>query len=187
VLSGAIEEASIDQAKALFEVNFFGVTRVTSAVLPLMREQGSGRVVIISSVVGFLPAPFMGYYAASKHAVEGYGESLDHEVRGFGVRVALIEPGFTKTKIDQNATVAAHPLEAYGSARAKALGRLNQAIEKGEDPDAIAHAVVEAATAVRPKLRYPAGKGSGTLATLRRLLPAGMFDRSFRGQMGLDG
>jgi NAD(P)-dependent dehydrogenase (short-subunit alcohol dehydrogenase family) len=186
-LSGAIEEASTEQAQRLFDVNFFGVSRVTRAVLPMMREQGSGRVVIISSVLGFLPGPYLGYYTASKHAVEGYGESLDHEVRGFGVRVVLVEPGFTKTRLDQNSAAAANPVRAYEQARTRVQGVVNQSIESGDDPALIARAVLEAATAEKPKLRYPVGKRAGTLAKLRSLLPSGMFDRSLRSQMRLDG
>jgi NAD(P)-dependent dehydrogenase (short-subunit alcohol dehydrogenase family) len=91
LLAGA-EESSLEQAKSLFDVNLFGVIRTTKAVLPTMRRHGSGRIVNISSVMGLIPAPFMALYAASKHALEGYSESLDHEVRGSGVRVVLVEP-----------------------------------------------------------------------------------------------
>ena len=96
---GAVEETGTDQAQGLFDVNFFGAVRVTRAVLPTMRQQRRGRIVFVSSVAGFLPAPFMGFYAASKHALEGYSESLDHEVRTLGVRSILVEPGFMKTRI----------------------------------------------------------------------------------------
>jgi short-subunit dehydrogenase len=98
-------------------VNFFGAARVTRAVLPTMRAQRSGRVVFVSSVVGFVPAPFMGFYAASKHALEGYSESLDHEVRALGIRAILVEPGYMKTKFDKNATVAARTIGDYSEAR----------------------------------------------------------------------
>src|SRR5207248_9420552 len=103
---GAIEETSLEQARDLFEVNFFGAARLTQAVLPAMRAQKSGRIVFISSVFGFLPAPFMGFYAASKHALEGLAESLDHEVRTLGIRAALVEPGFMRTSLETNGIVA---------------------------------------------------------------------------------
>ncbi len=110
---GSLEETTIDEAKGLFETNFFGVLRMTQAVLPFMRGQRSGRIINIGSVVGFVPAPYQGIYCASKHALEGYSESLDHEVRQLGIRVSVIEPGFTRTNIAQNSHVIAHPLEAY--------------------------------------------------------------------------
>ena len=96
--TGALEETSVEEARQLFETNFFGVLRVTNAVLPGMRQTGHGRIVNISSVLGFLPAPYMGIYCASKHALEGYTETLDHEVREFGVRAMLIEHITPKAK-----------------------------------------------------------------------------------------
>jgi NAD(P)-dependent dehydrogenase (short-subunit alcohol dehydrogenase family) len=95
-LLGALEEASIAEAQTLFDTNLFGLMRVSKAVLPHMRKQGSGRIVNVSSVLGFLPAPYMALYSASKHAVEGLSETLDHEVRQFGIRVALVEPSLPK-------------------------------------------------------------------------------------------
>src|SRR5713226_2637472 len=120
-LIGSFEETSIEEAKQVFETNFFGVLRMNQAVLPIMRGQGYGRIANISSVVGFLPAPYQGIYAASKHALEGYSESLDHEVRQFGIRVSVIEPGFTRTNIGQNSQVAGRPLDAYASERNRVL------------------------------------------------------------------
>jgi NAD(P)-dependent dehydrogenase (short-subunit alcohol dehydrogenase family) len=105
-LIGALEETTIDEAKQLFETNFFGAMRMTQAVLRSMRERRSGRIINIGSVVGFVPAPYQGIYCASKHALEGYSESLDHEVRQFGIRVSVIEPGFTRTNIAQNSQMA---------------------------------------------------------------------------------
>ena len=110
---GAIEETSPSEAQALFDTNVFGVLRMVRAVLPAMRRQGSGTIVNTSSVLGFLPAPFMGLYASTKHALEGLSESLDHEVRGFGIRVVLVEPGFTKTQFGANAIHARQTIAAY--------------------------------------------------------------------------
>src|SRR5438067_9128065 len=112
-VTGALEETSIEEARQLFETNFFGVLRVTNAILPAMRQAGHGRIVNISSVVGFLPAPYMGIYAASKHALEGYTETLDHEVRRFGVRASLIQPAYTKSKINGNSRSATVALPIY--------------------------------------------------------------------------
>lgn len=183
---GAIEETDTTQAQALFDLNFFGAVRMTRAVLPSMRARRAGRVVFVSSVVGFLPAPFMGFYSASKHALEGYAESLDHEVRTLGVRAILVEPAFMKTKIDKNAIQAAHSIDDYAAARGRAGASINASIEGGDDPALVAKAVAAALRAERPKLRYPVGKGASTLAALRDLMPAGLFDRSFRKQFRLD-
>jgi len=183
---GAIEETSLEQARDLFDVNFFGAARLTQAVLPAMRAQKSGRIVFISSVVGFVPAPFMGFYAASKHALEGLAESLDHETRTLGIRIALVEPGWTRTGIDSNGAAAARRVDDYGAARDRARELVRASVSAGDDPSVVAQTVLEAATAKKPRLRYPAGKRAGLLARLRRFMPAGVFDSALRKQYGLD-
>src|SRR5207248_1830148 len=185
-LDGAFEETPLGQARDLFDLNFFGAVRMTQAVLPAMRARKSGRIVFISSVLGFLPAPFMGFYAASKHALEGLAESLDHETRTLGIRVALVEPGFMRTNIDNNGIVAAHPLDDYATPRNSAGQRISSSVSAGDDPSVVAEAVLQAATARKPRLRYPVGNGASLLARLRRYLPAGVFDGALRKRFGLD-
>jgi NAD(P)-dependent dehydrogenase (short-subunit alcohol dehydrogenase family) len=182
---GALEETSLEEARQQFETNFFGVLRVTNAVLPQMRKDGYGRIVNISSVVGFLPAPYMGIYAASKHALEGYTETLDHEVRRFGVRALLVQPAYTKSKISGSTKFARVALEVYADERRRLNDLVEQSIEHGDDPRIVADAVCQALTAKSPRLRYPTGKGI-TLSRLRRFVPDGMFDRSLRKQLHLD-
>src|SRR3954470_13859369 len=185
-LNGAFEETRLGQARYLFELNFFGAVRMTQAVLPAMRARKSGRIVFVSSVLGFLPAPFMGFYAASKHALEGLAESLDHETRALGIRIALVEPGWTRTGIDSNGTPAARRVDDYGAARDRAREMVRASVSAGDDPSLVAQTVLEAATAKKPRLRYPAGKRAGLLARLRRYLPAGVFDSAIRKQFRLD-
>src|SRR6266516_4356332 len=182
---GALEETSVTEARQQFETNLFGVLRVTNAVLPGMRHQGDGRIVNISSVLGFLPAPYLGIYAASKHAIEGYTETLDHEIRRFGVRALLVEPANTKTNISENAKSAKITLEAYADERKRLTSEAQQNIEHGDDPRMVAEAVWKALTAKSPRLRYPVGKGVA-LSRMRRFVPAGMFAKSFRKQFQLD-
>src|ERR1700753_2663824 len=117
---GAAEESSLAQAQAVFDTNFFGIVRVTNEVLPHMRSRGTGRIVNISSVLGFLPAPYAALYSASKHAVEGYTESLDHEVREFGVRALLVEPAYTRTDFATNTADADRPDHNYAARRTAA-------------------------------------------------------------------
>ena len=182
-LVGGAEESSVEQAKSLFDVNLFGVVRMTKAVLPAMRRQGSGRIVNISSVLGLIPAPFMALYGASKHALEGYSESLDHEVRGSGVRVVLIEPGYTRTSFDGNAYQADQQLDAYQSARTNAEGVLRDEMKTADAPELVASAVVKAATDANPSRRYAAGRMAKQVSLLRRFVPAAAFDKSLRKQM----
>src|SRR5881394_2153600 len=182
---GALEETSVAEARQQFETNLFGVLRVTNAILPGMRQQGDGRIVNISSVLGFLPAPYLGIYAASKHAVEGYTETLDHEIRRFGVRAVLVEPAYTRTKLSGNTQFAKISLEVYAEERKRLTNAVQQNIERGDDPRMVAEAVWNALTAKSPRLRYPVGKGVA-LSRMRRFVPAGMFDKSFRKQFQLD-
>jgi NAD(P)-dependent dehydrogenase (short-subunit alcohol dehydrogenase family) len=183
---GAVEETGVDQAQALFDVNFFGAVRVTNAALPHMRAQKSGRIIFVSSLVGFLPAPFMGFYAATKHAVEGLAESLDHEVRTLGIRTLLVEPAFIRTDIDKNSAEAKKKIGDYAEMRERTASGINASVQKGDDPETVARVLVKASTVENPKLRWRAGKGAGLLAVLRALLPAGMFDRSLRKEFKLD-
>jgi NAD(P)-dependent dehydrogenase (short-subunit alcohol dehydrogenase family) len=184
LVAGA-EESSVEQAKSLFDVNLFGVFRLTNAVLPTMRRQGSGRIVNISSVMGLIPAPFMALYAASKHALEGYSESLDHEIRATGVRVVLVEPAYTRTSFEGNVYQADQQLDVYQSARANAEGVLRDEMKTADTPELVANAVVKAATEVNPHRRYAAGRMARQVSLLRRFVPASAFDKSLRKQMRL--
>lgn len=177
---GAAEETSIALAHAVFETNVFGVMRMVRAVLPYMRAQRNGRIVNVSSVVGFLPTPYMAVYSASKHAIEGYSQSLDHEVREDGVRSLLVEPAYTNTGFEANSTLADELLSAY-DVRRRDFGRLlAAAVKDGDDPGVVAKVIVKAATDARPKLRYTAGDQAGRAGMLRRLAPDRIFDQQIR-------
>ena len=184
-ITGAAEESSVDQVKALFETNFHGVVRVTNAVLPLMRRQRSGRILNMGSGLGLIPAPFSAYYAATKHALEGYSESLDHEVRGFGVRVAVIEPGVTATAFESSTAAADQPLGAYDVLRAGYQAAFSRAMAAADTPESVAQTVVRAALAERPLLRYPSGKVARQGAFARRFLPRSLLDKVLHKQFGM--
>ena len=184
LVAGA-EESSLEQAKSLFDVNLFGLIRMTKAVLPTMRRKGAGRIVNISSVMGLIPAPFMALYSASKHAVEGYSESLDHEVRSSGVRVVLVEPAYTRTAFEGNVYQADQQLDVYQSARANAEGVLRDGMKTADTPELVASAVVNASTEANPHRRYTAGRAARQISLLRRFVPASAFDKSLRKQMRL--
>jgi NAD(P)-dependent dehydrogenase (short-subunit alcohol dehydrogenase family) len=182
----AAEESSIEQARAIFETNFFGIVRMTRAVVPHMRRQRAGRIINIGSVLGFLPAPYAALYAATKHAVEGYSESLDHELRTRGIRVSVIEPAYTKTQFGANFLEPDAKLDEYREIRASVSKTLTDILAAADDPGVVADVVLEAASAARPNLRYTAGARAGLLRLLRRFAPARLIDTGIRKDLRLD-
>jgi len=186
VAPAGAEESSIEQARSIFDTNFFGIVRMTRAVVPHMRRQGGGRIINIGSVLGLLPAPYMALYAASKHAIEGYSESLDHELRTRGIRVSVIEPAYTKTQFESNLLEADAKLDEYREVRAALGERLKEEMAAADQPDVVADVVLQAVSAARPKLRYTAGGRALRLRLLRRFAPAGLVDAGIRKHHHLD-
>ncbi|MGA8050485.1 MAG: oxidoreductase [Burkholderiales bacterium] len=186
VAPAGAEESSIEQSRAIFDTNVFGIIRMTRAVVPHMRRQGSGRIINIGSVLGFLPMPYGALYAATKHAVEGYSESLDHELRTRGIRVSVIEPAYTKTQFDANFMEPDAKLDEYREARASLEKTLKNVLAAADQPEIVAEVVLKAASAARPKLRYAAGGLANRLRLLRRFAPAGVLDAGIRKDLRLD-
>ena len=186
VAPAGAEESSIEQARSIFETNFFGIVRMTRAVVPYMRQQGRGRIINIGSVLGFLPMPYGALYSATKHAVEGYSESLDHELRTRGIRVSVIEPAYTKTDFDTNMMQPDAKIDEYREIRAAFSKLLPSVMAKGDDPGVVADVVLQAAITARPKLRYTAGGLAGRLRLLRRFAPSGLVDAGIRKDLRLD-
>lgn len=186
VAPGGAEESSIEQARSIFDTNFFGILRMTRAVAPHMRNQKSGRILNIGSVLGFVPMPYGALYAATKHAIEGYSESLDHELRRWNIRVSVIEPAYTKTPFDANFMEPDAKLEAYSEARATVNKRIKEVMETADSPSVVADVVLKAARTTKPKLRYTAGATAGRLRLLRRFAPAGVLDGGIRKDLRLD-
>lgn len=186
VAPGGAEESSIEQTKKLFDTNFFGIVRMTRAVVPYMRKQGEGRIINIGSILGLIPAPYMATYAATKHAVEGFSESLDHELRIRGIRVSVIEPGYTNTEFEANTQEVDSKLDEYNIARTALAKIIKVAVAGGDDPQVVAKVVLKAANAKHPKLRYAAGKLASRLSLLRRFAPSALVDMGIRKEMKLD-
>ena len=186
VAPAGAEESSLDQAKAIFDTNFFGIVRMTRAVVPHMRRQGSGRIINIGSVLGFLPMPFGALYAATKHAVEGYSESLDHELRTRGIRVSVVEPAYTNTRFDAHFQEPDSPLDEYRDIRATVRRRVTEVMKSADEPSVVADVVLRAATAAQPKTRYTAGGRASRLRLLRRFAPAAMMEAGIRKDLRLD-
>jgi len=186
VAPAGAEESSIEQAQSIFDTNFFGIVRMTRAVLPHMRQQGAGRIINIGSVLGLLPMPYGALYAATKHAIEGYSESLDHELRTRGIRVSVIEPAYTNTPFDANFLEPDAKLDAYREARAAVSQRVKEVMATADQPGVVAETVLKAANAAHPRLRYTAGGLAGRLARLRRFAPAALMDAGIRRDLRLD-
>lgn len=183
-MAGATEETTIDEAKWMFDTNVFGLLRTSQAVLPHMRAQRSGRIVNVSSVLGFLPAPYMGLYSAAKHAVEGLSETLDHEVRQFGIRVSLVEPGFTKTGLDTNSPQVNNKIAAYDTERTLVSSAVAKNVGNAPEPDGVADTIIGAALGCWRMRHTPKGQAS-LLRKLRRFMPAGAVDPGIRKSFGL--
>jgi NAD(P)-dependent dehydrogenase (short-subunit alcohol dehydrogenase family) len=186
VAPAGAEESSTEQAQSIFDTNFFGIVRMTRAVVPHMRQQGGGRIINIGSVLGFLPMPYGALYAATKHAIEGYSESLDHELRTRGIRVSVIEPAYTKTPFDANFLEPDATLDEYRAVRVAVNKRVKEVMATADKPRVVADVVLRAASATRPKVRYTAGGLAGRLRFLRSYMPAGMVDAGIRKDLRLD-
>ena len=178
-LMGSIEDTSIDEAKAQMETNFFGVLRVCRAVLPIMRESGTGHVINISSLAGVLGLPFSGLYSASKFALEGMTESLRLEARRFGIRVVLIEPGDFRTQLPMKRRIAtaSETNDAYRDAFTRMKAAQDKDEAKAPTPEPVALLVERILKTDNPAARYSVGMlGQRIVVPLKRLLPQRVFE-----------
>jgi NAD(P)-dependent dehydrogenase (short-subunit alcohol dehydrogenase family) len=187
-LAGAVEQTPIDQAKRQLETNFWGTVRVVQAVLPVMRRQGGGRVVLVSSIGGIVALPFQAFYSASKFALEGYGEALAYEVAPFGIAVTLVEPGNVRTEFTENRLDVVPPdgEDAYADMVAKSVGLMARDEQNGVPPGDVAVAVARALDSRRPRRRVSVGKPDERVGIIaKRLLPSRIFERAAKGSLGV--
>ena len=180
-IGGALEDTPIADAEALFNTNFFGVLRVCRAVLPTMRAQRSGTIVNISSLAGRIGLPFQGMYSATKFAVEGATEALRMEVRPFGIRVVLIEPGDFRTGFTAHRRRIAPADSAYTAYMDRALHVAETDEMNGASPEAVARLVERVIRVPTPRVRYTVGGMSQRMAAgLKRVLPSRVFEWGLR-------
>jgi short-subunit dehydrogenase len=185
---GAVEDTSLEEAKAQMETNFFGVLRVCRAVLPTMRRQGRGHIINISSLAGIVGLPFNGLYSASKFALEGLSESLRLEVRQFGVRVVLVEPGDFQSEFPARRIIVKS--SGTNPAYRDAFSRFKRGQDKDESnaPAAVpvANLVERILRTEHPRARYAIGMwGQRIVVPLKRILPQRLFEWAFRHALGL--
>jgi NAD(P)-dependent dehydrogenase (short-subunit alcohol dehydrogenase family) len=176
--AGAVEEISVADAKAQFETNYFGVVRMSVAVLPGMRERKRGHIITVSSLAGLVPVPFWGHYNASKFAVEGLMETLRHEVRPFGIQVAMVEPGNIKTPFYARPQVAG--MDAYAAPHRRASAAMAEYERKAPGADLVARKVVAIAGDPHPALRNLITKEATAFTLLKWLLPSRAFEAGVR-------
>jgi len=185
VLNGFAEEVTLEQARALFETDFFGVVRMTNAVLGIMRDQGGGRIINISSMLGLLGIPYRSCYTAAKFALEGYSESLSYELAGFNIKVSIVEPGFFRTGLDDAMVKASNTLPAYEAVRSRLDAHFERSRHDGGDPEQVGRLIAHVAGVKSPRLRYRIGPYSRWLTWVRRLLPERLYAIGVRRHFGL--
>ncbi len=187
-IMGSVEDTSIEEAKAQLETNFFGVLRVCRATLPILRRQGGGHVINISSLAGIIGLPFSGLYSASKFALEGVSESLRMECRAFGICVVLVEPGDFRTNITarRRTVQAAETNDAYRAAFAHCKKKQDEDEANAQSPETVARLVARILNDPNPRTRYAVGMFTQTMVVpLKRILPQRLFEWMARQAFGM--
>jgi NAD(P)-dependent dehydrogenase (short-subunit alcohol dehydrogenase family) len=187
-LAGSVESSSVREAKAQLETNFWGCVRVVQLVLPAMRAQGGGRIVLVSSIGGAIGIPFQAFYSASKFALEGFGESLAYEVAPFGIHVTLVQPGNVKTDFTDSRRLseAGRDDQLYGQAEAEAISAMERDERNGVPAADVAAVVQKVLDARRPPRRVSVGRVSERAGLYaKRLLPFRVFEASARSSLGV--
>ncbi|GET23968.1 SDR family NAD(P)-dependent oxidoreductase [Prolixibacter sp. NT017] len=182
---GIVEETTMKEVYSVFETNFFGVVRVTNAILPFMRKHRNGRIINIGSLAAWVGEPGEAFYSASKHALSGYTEALRHEVWPFGIDVSLVEPAAFKTNVINAASISKETNPEYNAVRSAARQTLQDSMGKGGDPMKVARLILKIARTRSPRFRYGVGAGARWIPYLRILLPQRTFDKLLRRGFGL--
>jgi NAD(P)-dependent dehydrogenase (short-subunit alcohol dehydrogenase family) len=186
---GPVERLPIDEGKALFETNFFGALRMIQAVLPQMREREGGMIINVTSVAGRVGPPLDGMYSGTKFALEGLTEALKLEVAHFGIKVAMVEPGYFETTFSDNAHrfgVDTAPYDELDVAWGKAMSRLRGGAEVGPGPEAVAMTIADLVESDDPSFRNPVGDDAVMVLGARAALDDATFEATMRETLELD-
>jgi NAD(P)-dependent dehydrogenase (short-subunit alcohol dehydrogenase family) len=187
-LGGALEDSSMDEIKVQFETNFFGAVRATKAVLPVMRRQGEGKIVNITSMGGRIAIPLSSSYHGSKFALEGLSESIQYELEPFGIKVILIEPGavgsnfWRNIKIAKSSSDSDSPYTQFGNKILKAYKEMEQ---NTISPSVVAKTILDAITSNNPQLRYVVGEDAAKTLEARKNMPDNEFGDLIKKQFGI--
>jgi NAD(P)-dependent dehydrogenase (short-subunit alcohol dehydrogenase family) len=187
-LAGAVEQTPLALAKEQVETNFWGAARVVQAALPVMRRQGGGRVVLVSSIGGIVAIPFQAFYSAGKFALEGYGEALAYEVAPFGIAVTLVEPGNVRTEFTQNRRNVVPPKgdDPYAVTVAHAIDVMARDETNGIAARDVAKVIVGVLDSRHPRRRVSVGKSQERVGIIaKRLMPFRLFEQAAKGSLGV--
>lgn len=168
MITGLAEETPIVVARKQFETNFWGTIKLTNALLPKMRNQKHGKIINVSSFLGLIGHPNLSYYAASKHALEGYFKSLRFELNQFNIKISMVEPLFHKTNLINNSVSTHGNIKDYNEFRQKVQSYYNDEFKKAPEPTAVLDTIVKIIESKNPKFSYPVGKGTSMILTLQR-------------------
>lgn len=185
-LCGAVEENTMDEVIGLFQTNFFGYVRMIREVLPILRQQGGGKIINVGSLAGIVGVPFHTHYSATKFAIEGLSEGLRLEARRFGVHVSLIEPSDFKTEGTEARVYPGAPVEAYRAVRERAVKIMIRSEQSGPGPEAFAALVERILKTAKPRLRYRVGGDAQWVPLAKTLLPVWAYEAAVRGSYKLD-
>jgi short-subunit dehydrogenase len=172
-VAGSIEDVSTDEAKAQFETNFFGALRIIQCILPIMRKQGFGKIIALSSVAGVISIPYQGHYSSSKFAIEGLIEALRYEIAPFGLKACIVEPGDTKTGFTNSRVIAGRSDEKspYYPRFKRSLARMEHDEQNGVSPVVVAKTIHKMIIKKNPPVRTTVGFQYKAILFLKRILP----------------
>lgn len=181
-IAGSIEDTTMDEAKKQFEVNFFGSLRVIKAILPVMRKQGFGKIIALSSVAGVISIPYQAHYSSSKFALESIMEALRYEVSPFNIKVCLVEPGDTKTEFTSNRIYSenANQNSPYFESFKKSIARMERDEQNGVSPEKVAKTIYKMAVRKNPPVRTAVGFQYKLILFLKKILPAKVLEIAVR-------
>lgn len=172
-IAGSVEDVSMDEARSQFETNFFGALRMIKFILPIMREQGFGKIIVLSSVAGVISIPYQAHYSSSKFAIEGLIEALRYEIAPFGIKACIVEPGDTKTGFTGNRTIAgiSNEKSPYYERFSRSLARMEHDEQNGVPPIAVARVIYKMMLKKNPPVRTTVGFQYKSILFLKRILP----------------
>jgi len=172
MVTGIAEETPIEIGRQQFETNFWGTVKVTNALLPYFRKQRQGQIITVSSIVGLIGPPNLSFYSASKHALEGYFQSLRYELNQFNIKVSLVEPVWFKTNIGPHSvSPKGNEIIDYNNYRKKVNALTQKGLDDAESPDAVVNTISKIIGTKEPRFNNPVGKQSGMIVFLQSFAP----------------